>query len=403
MLIEFSFDPKLLFLLVFPIFKQLAKFVREKYIKKDRILFRTYRIFLSFELSIIFLLIFKCKNKSSKKEIISDENEKNYEYKNSENKLVDIELKRVAKKNKIKSFLFLLLLSAIYISSYLFNYLVGNDHIKFSRNSIGIIYEIIQFYILSKLILKEKYYRHHHVSTLIICVSLLVLFINYSVQIEIKDDYYNLFWYFFIYVLLYDLFNVLLKLYLNTYFHSIYFIILSIGTIICIPFLIYDIIAFYVNKDASGVIIGFIDNIKDVKDFFLFLCELIFQLISCLGIIWTIYYFTPFHFIVSEFLSELISYYIKMAKKNPSKNNDNDFIFKTHNIIIFTIIFFINFICSLIFNEIIILKFCKLEYYTKTYIKDRATIDTSSLFLQNENILPENEPIIDNEEENVTN
>ena len=360
MFIEFSFDPKLLFLLVFPIFKQLAKFVREKYIKKDRILFRTYRIFLSFELSIIFLLIFKCKNKSSKKEIISDENEKNYEYKNSENKLVDIELKRVAKKNKIKSFLFLLLLSAIYISSYLFNYLVGNDHIKFSRNSIGIIYEIIQFYILSKLILKEKYYRHHHVSTLIICVSLLVLFINYSVQIEIKDDYYNLFWYFFIYVLLYDLFNVLLKLYLNTYFHSIYFIILSIGTIICIPFLIYDIIAFYVNKDASGVIIGFIDNIKDVKDFFLFLCELIFQLISCLGIIWTIYYFTPFHFIVSEFLSELISYYIKMAKKNPSKNNDNDFIFKTHNIIIFTIIFFINFICSLIFNEIIILKFCKL-------------------------------------------
>ena len=403
MLIEFSFDPKLLFLLVFPIFKQLAKFVGEKYIKKDRILFRTYRIFLSFELSIIFLLIFKCKNKSSKKEIISDENEKNYEYKNSENKLIDIELKRVAKKNKIKSFLFLLLLSAIYISSYLFNYLVGNDRIKFSRNSIGIIYEIIQFYVLSKLILKEKYYRHHHVSTLIICVSLLVLFINYSVQIEIKDDYYNLFWYFFIYVLLYDLFNVLLKLYLNTYFHSIYFIILSIGTIICIPFLIYDIITFYVNKDASGVIIGFIDNIKDVKDFFLFLCELIFQLISCLGIIWTIYYFTPFHFIVSEFLSELISYYIKMAKKNPSKNNDNDFIFKTHNIIIFTIIFFINFICSLIFNEIIILKFCKLEYYTKTYIKDRATIDTSSLFLQNENILPENEPIIDNEEENVTN
>ena len=58
MFIEFSFDPKLLFLLVFPIFKQLAKFVREKYIKKDRILFRTYRIFLSFELSIIFLLIY---------------------------------------------------------------------------------------------------------------------------------------------------------------------------------------------------------------------------------------------------------------------------------------------------------------------------------------------------------
>ena len=42
----------------------------------DNILFRTFRILLPFELSIIFLLIFKCKNKFSKKEIYSDENEK---------------------------------------------------------------------------------------------------------------------------------------------------------------------------------------------------------------------------------------------------------------------------------------------------------------------------------------
>ena len=47
--------------------------------------------------------------------------------------------------------------------------------------------------------------------------------------------------------------------------------------------------------------------------------------------------------------------------------------------IIFSIIFFINLICSLIFNEIIILTFCKLEHETKKYIKDRAELDVNSL------------------------
>ena len=47
-------------------------------------------------------------------------------------------------------------------------------------------------------------------------------------------------------------------------------------------------------------------------------------------------------------------------------------------IIIFSVIFFINLICSLIFNEIIILKFLKLEYYTKKYIEERAKSNVNS-------------------------
>ena len=58
---------------------------------------------------------------------------------------------------------------------------------------------------------------------------------------------------------------------------------------------------------------------------------------------------------------------------------------------IFSVVFFINLICSLIFNEIIILKFCNLEYYTKKYIKDRAKIDVSSLFMKDDLIDIENE------------
>ena len=61
------------------------------------------------------------------------------------------------------------------------------------------------------------------------------------------------------------------------------------------------------------------------------------------------------------------------------------------NIIIFSVVFFINLICSLIFNEIIILKFCSLEYYTKKYINKRATNDITSLFIDEDSINSEKE------------
>ena len=40
-------------------------------------------------------------------------------------------------------------------------------------------------------------------------------------------------------------------------------------------------------------------------------------------------------------------------------------------------------ICSLIFNEIIILKFCNLEFYTKKYINLRERIDSAFLISNN--------------------
>ena len=67
------------------------------------------------------------------------------------------------------------------------------------------------------------------------------------------------------------------------------------------------------------------------------------------------------------------------------------FAYEDNNKIIFSIVFVINLICSLIFNEIIILKFCELEYYTKKYIKDRAIIDVSALLLDEDALERDNE------------
>ena len=393
MFIEFTFEPKLLFILIYPIFKVSEQPIINLYMKKDNDLFKIFRIFLSNVFSFIFLLILKCKNKSNKNEIITDENEKIEEC--NEVKLADIEFINTTKKNRIKSILFIFLLSILYAGSYFFNYYVRKTIIIICRNSIGIIYEIIVFYILSLLILKEKYYKHHFLSISIICLTLIILFVTYVLQVNDSDySIYNALWYYLVYYSLYGLFDILLKKYFLIYFYSIYFVLLIIGAFVCIPMLIYDIIAYFLNRNISGVIIGFINNTNSVKSVFLFILHLLFLFISNLGLFWTIYYFTPFHLIICEFILELLNYYIKLIQYKLNGSGTTtifSFLFTTHNIVIFTIVFFINFICSLIFNEIIILKLFKLEYYTKKYIKFRAESDVNTLMVMQDSLNSDND------------
>lgn len=380
MLIEFTFDRHLLLILIFPIFKQIDSIVKKIYIQKDNNLFKIFRMFLSYEFSIIFLIISKFINKTKKKIEENEIIEPTKDLDSNPKDQIEIGYKSLKKKRMIRSILFLLLLSIINAGSYFYNYYVGDDSIKFSRNTIGIILEIIIYITLSFFILKQKFYKLHYFVSLIMIISLIGLFINYSVQLEDKTDYYTIFWYFLLYTLLYGFFNVLLKLYLNIYFNSIYYILLVIGTIICFLLLLYDTFAYCFNEDLSGIIIGFQVNINNAKNFFLFLCDLILQFIFNIGIVLTIYYFTPFHFIISEFISELLKYYISLIEFYEfDKKGNNDFIYSTNNIIIFSLVFFINLLCSLIFNEIIVLKFFGLEYYTKKYINKRGSIETINI------------------------
>ena len=64
MFIEFSFERKLLFLLVFPISKELERIMKEYFLKDDNGLFHIFRIFLSNEFSFIFLIISQNSNNS---------------------------------------------------------------------------------------------------------------------------------------------------------------------------------------------------------------------------------------------------------------------------------------------------------------------------------------------------
>ena len=191
--------------------------------------------------------------------------------------------------------------------------------------------------------------------------------------------YFYIILYFFIYTLFYSLYNVLGKKYFDLFYYSPYYMLFIIGSINSTVLLLYDMIAYFVNEEYSGIILGFKDNINTFINFCFFFLELFVKFIYTLGIWVTLYYFTPYHFIISDFISQIISYYINIIT-NSKINKYNSTI---NNIIIFSVVYLINFICSLIFNEIIIIKCCKLYYYTKKYIKRREKMDT--FFLINDN------------------
>ena len=193
MLFEFTFNKKLLFLLIFPIFNQIDSIVYNIYIKKDNNLFIIFRTFLSYEFSIIFLIISKYKNKYKKENSRSDSIEEintNNENINVEN-IIDVEYKKMKNKKRIRSILLLILISTTNVCASFFNFYVGDNNVKFSRNTIGIIYEIIIFIILSYIFLKQKFYRLHYLICIIMILSLIGLFINYSVQLKDKYEYYK--------------------------------------------------------------------------------------------------------------------------------------------------------------------------------------------------------------------
>ena len=126
-----------------------------------------------------------------------------------------------------------------------------------------------------------------------------------------------------LYTFLYSLYNVLGKKYLDTYYKSPYFMLAIIGLINSFSLLIYDIIVYNVDVEKSGVIIGFKDHITSIGCFFAFLLELIIKFIYTIGIWLTIYYLTPWHFIISDFISEMLKFYIRTIIMETTRERDD--------------------------------------------------------------------------------
>ena len=372
MLIEFSeFNWKFILFLIYPVCIRIQDYSKSTYIKNDNIFFKIFRCYLSFIFSAIFLLIYKIKTKR-KKIIIRESKLTDTEYEiDKDNKgQIEIEKKEIERKKLIKIILFLWILSIIgFFSFYAEEYFLEVDY-YYAQGSVRIFFEISNFTVLSHFILRQKLFKHHFISYCCITLMLVAIFI---ISFPFLQKMLYSFTYFFISQFVFAFYDVLIKFYMNEYFKNPYFIMFYIGLIVTSFLLIYDTIAYFAKPDISGIIIGFQDNIKNVGDIFLFLLDLLLEYVWNLGIWLLIFYFSPCHYFISDYVSEFFYFVMK-----PFKKYDHSFHTPLNYglIIIFSLIIF--FFC-LIFNEVLILNFWGLDFNTRKRIKEREKIDKQTI------------------------
>ena len=391
MLIRCSISNCLIFIsFIIPIIFQIELFISNYFYTKekigsDNIIFKIFRFFLSYTLSIIFIIIIKCRvnsgwNNSIYNSLVSRRKKKNSIWINP----LNIEQKKLVRGKKMKSFFFLILLSIVSIIPISFNEFIKDEDGKHDifkeinkdlisgKLSLGIFFEIIFYIILSKILLKEKFYRHHFFSLGIISFILLIYTIIYIVKFK-YNDYKIILAIFthFIYSLFYCLYNTLGKQYMLLYFKSPYTSMLNIGLIICIIMIIVDGIVFFYSKYNSKIIVKF--QRLNIHLFYIFSGDIMLVFLWNLGIWLTIYYFTPCHLIISESIYEMMYFTQLIIAEYDTIKKDNLLLLLVIFYIVSSIIILIS---SLILNEILILNCYNLNKYTKNKILERERLDT---------------------------
>jgi len=423
MLIGFSkVNSKLLILAIFPIFEPIRKIFDKKRDdnkhNNDNNYFKLFRFYLSYILSFIFIIIIKYRTKDEKKNIFNRLKNINLKKKKEENADENNnvaksdgqswinpqdKVKSDLKKEKItKKIIFIGLLVGILFILNIFNLIFRDAHpsegwnnvLHIGKQSIGVFFEIIFFIILSFLTMKYKIYRHHLVSLIVILLNLILLIISFIICFP--DCILETTVYYFFYSFLFCLYCILGKKYLNLFSNSPYKVMLSIGIISTIILFIYDIIMFSIfehnddHNNKHGIIFGF-KRMTNFTSIFFFIFDLVFYFCSNIGIWMTLYYYSPFHYIISESMSEylfILYDFIIFGRE-----------YKISDIVLYTIIYIINLAFFLVFNEIIILKFCGLNYNIKENIEERQIIDNILALQTIENSYYSNNTIISDDKD----
>ena len=377
---------KLLIPLLYPLFYQIRK-----YIHRDSnpfyILFTDYFGYLFG--GIFFLIIqFRMRTINKKKENKDEEKEKEIitpdelvdysknltiKKKNILFNQIEVEKKKIKRQKLKKKYFFLLLLSFINMIPMVLEIFKDEDiNINFKISS-SLFFHIFFFVFFSRIILGIKIYKHQLFSLLIIIVCIPILLLLYLINDKEKKDW-NLIQesgYLIIIICLYSLFDVLGKKYYNTYMDSPYHLMFVVGVISLSLLILYEIITVSIygiaDNSYNGIIYQIKTNYKDYKYWypFIFILDIITKFLWVGGIILTIYFFTPCHFIISESLSQIVSTIVE----NSLKKYNNSL-----KIIIF-ILYFIIVFSSLIYNEVIIINICSLSKNTKKKIFARELVD----------------------------
>ena len=393
-------DKKILIPLCFPIFIKLRRFIRDKdsYAELKNSFSKAFCNFISFSLGgvLYLILLYKLKADKKKKEnkidqvknlsnayllVKKNQGEDQEILALSENDIEDpIEKvqKRLKKKENRKKIFFTLLIASLEMIALLIQN-IWKEHDKSLkmefRKTIGVSFEYLYLIIFSIIILKYQLYIHQIISLIVIYICLIIFLTQtiYYREKSFKNILRNIA-FFGSTQLFFCIENVFGKKYLLTYFDNIYFFMFKIGIIGLITIVSYDIIVeIFFDDEATyhGIITFFRKLSKNLDNTHFFLLDILFGFLWQLSLWLTIYYFSPLHFIILEIISEFVETTVIIKCQN---SDECPKLFPKEKIT-FIIIYVFIFFFILVFYEIIILNFCKLNFNTKVQIMLRQKID----------------------------
>ena len=396
MLIEFGIiDYKIIIPLIYPIFYQIRRLIHKD---DEKALFEFFTNFCGYLFSGIVYLIIKhrmkklnskniekinIKNDNDKedsgKELVNVVTEKQFRLvstiKFSENQL-NLEKKKIDKINSKKQYIYVLSLVLIYLfPMFLDSYTLVNNFDMGTSSSISLFVSIFSNIILSKIILGEKIYSHQIFASMIILISILIVIILFLIKaIHIESNIgVNIALITFI-SSFYSLFNIMEKRYYNKFVDSPYHLMYVIGlfaTILILVYEIFTVIIVGIDSNLNGIFYQFYKNCERFQYLYIliFISDILTAFIWLWGIQLTVYFFTPCHFIISESISQIISFFIN---DTISEYSDGE----QATIIIF---FFIIIFATLIYNEVLIINICSLSNNTKKNINLRQLRESESI------------------------
>ena len=325
-------------------------------------------IFLSDFLSIIPFYIKKClANNKQKTKILNNgaetplRNNDDYIYNNA------LEDEKKKKSKILKIFIFLVgftdfIGEILYFFLYLDN---DNDSLNtYSLFSSDVVFQIFIQYILSAIILKTYFYKHHYLSIIMNAISLICL-----TTLDFINGYFGfleMLWYSFI-LLTFVLENTYGKKAMIYGFLSPFSLLIFRGIYKLIFLVIFQIIFIPIKMSIDNKFIGDIKVFNGIEILLAFLYFIFYFLKDLFNFI-IIDRFSPNHLALS-FLLENIGYLISYII-NFGNNNEGEY--KPWEIIIRFFIYIILFIAALIHNEIVIITKCGLGENTKLFMDEKA-------------------------------
>ena len=236
--------------------------------------------------------------------------------------------------------------------------------------------------IFSKYILKSQIYRHQILSLSLASIGLIILLI--PVLSDIKIDNILIFVINIFSAPIYSLFLVLIKYLTHNYYLPPLLCLLLIGLtsliITLIGFIIYSLIKF---NDFSYIVDNFrISEYNMGIGFYIYaILGLLFTSLLQIFSFLVIDYFSPILLVITEIIDPMISWILTCIQEPES----------VKNILLKVIGYFIEIVAALIYNEIIICNFCKLNKYTKKCIMERQNKEINDLIISEEGSENENE------------